>query len=404
MSVDTSSLRLLSSLLSLLLRRNRTRSQMAPPILLQVILALAAPACATHIFIVLADDQGYGDVGFNAVPSRQYQPGAGGARWVPNPPRTPHLDALAAAPGTLVFDRFYSGSPVCSPTRSSLLTGRTPDRECVFNAEGCGQEPAWSCVNPQPFPGGFAAGEGVYTLANAAKAAGHRSLHTGKFHLGDFFPKKNPSPSYAYRKWPVMHPGIAGFDEWFSTEASASSTMCNCGCVPEWPSTPPGCVIGGGVYVMNQSFACTNYWGFAEAAAPPPACRDARTSTLSCVTNSTTKIPGDDSLWQLARFSAFLNDTLAAGGSFLATMQLHTNHLPHPALPEWYHAYNDTHGAPAGDYLGTLSQMDAAFGALVATLKAAGVFEDTLLWYFAECVWGAVVIGGWCAARSGGAW
>jgi arylsulfatase A-like enzyme len=132
-----------------------------------------------NILFLLTDDQGFGDVGYTS--SQAVQPGAGGKRWTPNPPRTPHLDALAAAPGTLVFDRMYSGSPVCSPTRASLLTGRTPDRECVFNAEGCGQEPAWSCINPEPFPGGYAAGESnIYTVANAAKDAGYAGLHTGK--------------------------------------------------------------------------------------------------------------------------------------------------------------------------------------------------------------------------------
>ena len=72
---------------------------------------------------------------------------------------------------------------------------------------------------------------------------------------------------------------------------------------------------------------------------------------------------------------------------FLAVLWLHTNHMPHPAMPEWYHAYTGvdgqvstlirtTHSAlcevrvraltcdpqPAGDYLGTLSQMDQQVG------------------------------------------
>ena len=120
-----------------------------------------------------SDDQGFGDVGFNAVPSRQYQPGAGGA-WKPNPPRTPHLDAWAGADSSIVFERAYSGSPVCSPTRSSLLTGRTPDRECVFNAEGCGQTPAWECVDPMPFPAS------VPTLPRTLAGAGYATAHFGE--------------------------------------------------------------------------------------------------------------------------------------------------------------------------------------------------------------------------------
>ena len=340
----------------------------------------ASVAAPTNILFVLADDQGFGDVGFTAA--QGVQPGAGGAAWKPNPPRTPHLDALSAAPGTLIFDRFYAGSPVCSPTRSALLTGRTPDRECVFNAEGCGQVPAWSCVDPQPFPGGWAAGESeIFTVANAAADAGFATLHSGKWHLGNFFPKSNANPSYAYKKWPVMHPGHVGFSEWYSTEASASSTMCNCGCEAAWPSEAPGCVMGGGAYVLGKSFPCTNYWQPANLSA---ACLAPSRATLPCVANITTKIPGDDSLFQLARFDAFLNASQAAGKPFFATLQLHTNHVPHPSLPQYFFAYNDTNGDPAGDYLGTLTQMDAAVGALVALLKQRGAFDNTLLWYAAD--------------------
>ena len=145
--------------------------------------ALVDSARQPNILFILGDDMGYGDIGYNNNPGRQYIPGAGNRTWLPNAPRTPNLDALAASASTLVFDRSYSGSPVCSPTRASILSGRTPDRECVFNAEGCGQEPAWSCINPQPFPAS------VFTVADAVKQAGYSTLHAGKFHLGDFFPK-----------------------------------------------------------------------------------------------------------------------------------------------------------------------------------------------------------------------
>ena len=162
----------------------------AIPTILVSLLSLrahAAPSPRPNILFILGDDMGFGDVNYNAVPSRQYIPGAGGRTWTPNPPRTPNIDALAASPSTVVFDRAYSGSPVCSPTRSSILSGRTPDRECIFNAEGCGQEPAWSCINPEPFP------DTVFTLAEATKEAGYATLHVGKFHLGDFFPKVRAS-------------------------------------------------------------------------------------------------------------------------------------------------------------------------------------------------------------------
>jgi len=159
--------------------------------------------------------------------------------------------------------------------------------------------------------------------------------------------------------------------------------MCNCGCDPSWPLEPPGCVIGGGVYVLNQSYDCTNYW-FPTSKGSSGKCLIPSNATLSCVTNSTTKIPGDDSLFMLEHFSGFVNASLAAGKPFFATLQLHTNHIPHPSLPEYYHAYNGTDGRPAGDYLGTLTQMDAAIGALLDLLKAQNLASNTLLWYAAD--------------------
>ena len=56
---------------------------------------------------------------------------------------------------------------------------------------------------------------------------------------------------------------------------------------------------------------------------------------------------------------------------------LHTNHMPHPSMPEWFHAYEDANGQLAGDYLGTLSQMDHQIGRLRAMLKTHKVAENT---------------------------
>src|SRR5262245_2188385 len=81
-----------------------------------LLLALAAQAAASpadpppagrrpNVVLVISDDQGYGDLGFH------------GNRRI----RTPILDALAGRSARL--SRFYV-SPVCSPTRASLMTGR----------------------------------------------------------------------------------------------------------------------------------------------------------------------------------------------------------------------------------------------------------------------------------------
>lgn len=58
-----------------------------------------------NVIIILADDLGYGDVGFNG--QKKFS--------------TPNIDSLAGQ--GLVFSQFYSGSTVCAPSRSTLLTG-----------------------------------------------------------------------------------------------------------------------------------------------------------------------------------------------------------------------------------------------------------------------------------------
>ena len=121
-----------------------------------------------NIVLVMADDQGWGDVAYN-----------GHAKL-----KTPNFDALAKE--GLRFDNFHAGAPVCSPTRGSVLTGRTPNRF------GCFQ---WGYpIRPQEI-----------TIAEALKTAGYRTGHFGKWHLGSV---QTGSP---------VNPGACGFDEWVSS-------------------------------------------------------------------------------------------------------------------------------------------------------------------------------------------
>ncbi|YCM44208.1 sulfatase-like hydrolase/transferase [Verrucomicrobiaceae bacterium 227] len=120
---------------------------------------------APHIVLVMADDQGWGDVGYNGHPFVQ----------------TPELDAMAKE--GLVFDRFYAGAPVCSPTRASVLTGRNAIRTKVTNHG--------RYMRPQE-----------QTIAESLKDAGYVTGIFGKVHLGSGQPDSRCNPS-----------GM-GFDEW----------------------------------------------------------------------------------------------------------------------------------------------------------------------------------------------
>ena len=68
-----------------------------------------------NVVLVMADDQGWGQTGYYDHPIL----------------RTPNLDEMAK--NGLRFDRFYAGAPVCSPTRASVMTGRSNDRSGVFS-------------------------------------------------------------------------------------------------------------------------------------------------------------------------------------------------------------------------------------------------------------------------------
>ncbi|NCF88481.1 MAG: sulfatase-like hydrolase/transferase [Verrucomicrobiaceae bacterium] len=68
-----------------------------------------------NIVLVMADDHGYGDCGYTGHPFV----------------KTPHLDAIAKT--GVVFNRFYASSPVCSPTRAAVITGRHAFRVNVPN-------------------------------------------------------------------------------------------------------------------------------------------------------------------------------------------------------------------------------------------------------------------------------
>jgi len=219
-----------------------------------------------------------------------------------------------------------------------------------------------------------------------------------QWHLGNFWTKNgDPRKTRADELWPASHPGMHGFDQWHATEASAESSTPNCGCDPAWNAQGDGCIVGGGFWTKTQSLECTNYWGPSAGGAGSAACFNASAVGRDCVQNLTTKIPGDDTEHILDRFQGFLEAREAAGDSrpFVAMLWLHTNHVPHYALPEFYHAYNDSLGNPAGDYLGTITQMDSQVERYRSLLRRFGAAADTLTWFSADN-------GAHTAGRSGG--
>lgn len=134
----------------------------------------AAEQRRPNIIFVMADDMGWGQTGYRNHPTL----------------RTPNLDAMAAH--GLRFDRFYVGGPVCSPTRASMLTGRTHDRCGVLSH-------------------GYALRLQEKTIAQALRQAGYVTGHFGKWHLNG-----HRGPGVPILGDDPRNPGVFGFDEWLS--------------------------------------------------------------------------------------------------------------------------------------------------------------------------------------------
>lgn len=126
-----------------------------------------------NIVIIFADDLGYGDIG------------AFGADDID----TPHIDSLAK--NGAKFTQFYSASPVCTPSRAGLLTGRYPIRMGIHHVF---------------FPGSYEGmPEDEITIAELLGPAGYTTGIVGKWHLG-----------HHERFLPLNQ----GFDEFFGTPYS----------------------------------------------------------------------------------------------------------------------------------------------------------------------------------------
>jgi arylsulfatase A len=142
------------------------------------------PADKPNIVLFLADDLGWGDLGCYGHPAI----------------RTPNLDAFAGQGVRLT--QCYGASAVCSPSRSALLTGRTPHRNGVYT---------W-----------IAAGSEVHlrtseiALPKLLREAGYATCHSGKWHLnGRFNRPEQPQPN------------DHGYDHWLATQNNAAPNHKN---------------------------------------------------------------------------------------------------------------------------------------------------------------------------------
>ena len=268
------------------------------------------PVSKPNVILCMADDLGYGDTGYNGHPII----------------KTPALDEMART--GVRFDRFYSGAPVCSPTRGSCITGRHPYRYGIYFANvGC--MPA----------------EEV-TLAEVLGSLGYATGHFGKWHLGTL--TKTVRDSNRGGPKGVKHyspPWDNGFETCFSTEAK----------VPTYdPMKTPG---------SDKPYG-THYW----------------TGPGKRVTEN---LDGDDSRIIMDRALPFIRGAVQQDKPFFAVVWFHAPHLPVLAGPEHRKLYADQPDG-AQNYLGCISALDDQMARLRKELRTLGVAGNTMLWFCSD--------------------
>ncbi len=264
-----------------------------------------------NVILIMADDLGYGDVGFT-----------GNEKVI-----TPNLDNLSKEGATLT--NFYAAAPLCSPTRASVLTGRSPFRQGIFAAHTQGMRPAEK------------------TIPEFLQKEGYKTGFFGKWHLGWVEPDKVESRGIYSPPW--HH----GYEETFATKSA----------VPTWnpTKTPEGWTSwgaqedgswGGSIYVHNG-------------------------------TPVTENLEGDDSRIIMDRAIPFMEESISNDEPFFATIWFHTPHEPVVAGPEYLAKYPDLPDAQKHLY-GAITAMDDQIGRLHAFLKEKNVDDNTIIFFCSD--------------------
>ncbi|XP_059362811.1 arylsulfatase A [Carassius carassius] len=272
--------------------------------LFALITAQCARASPPNFVLLFADDLGYGDLGCFGHPSSL----------------TPNLDRLAAH--GLRFTDFYVTSPVCSPSRAALLTGRYQTRSGIYPG-----------VLYPGSKGGLPLNE--TTIAKMLKSKGYTTAIVGKWHLGFGL-----NGTYL----PTRH----GFDNYLGIPYSHDQGPCqNLTCFP-------------------PDVKC---YGFC----------DQDVVTVPLVFNENIKQQPADFLQLEKAYSEFatqfINDAVRNNQPFFLYYPSHHTHYPQ-------YAGTDYAGkSPRGPFGDALMEFDGTVGKILQTLEDTGVINNTFIFF-----------------------
>ena len=282
-----------------------------------------------NVILIMCDDLGWGDVGFN------------GNKII----KTPNLDSMANS--GIKFDRFYAAAPVCSPTRGSVLTGRHPFRYGIYYANTGHMK------------------KKELTLAEIMRTKGYRTGHFGKWHLGTLTTKiKDANRGGPKGAKHFSTPQQNGFDICFSTESK----------VPTWdPMLVPKEFSAGSSRrkwwnPLNESKSAdhygTHYW-------------DQNGKVV------TENLRGSNSRVIMDRAIPFMKSSLKSKLPFFTVIWFHTPHLPVIAGPKYTKMYQ-SHSKYQQHYFGCITAMDEQIGRLRKALKEANAHRNTMIWFCSD--------------------
>ncbi|MBO9610164.1 MAG: sulfatase-like hydrolase/transferase [Paenibacillaceae bacterium] len=250
-----------------------------------------------NFIVVYCDDLGYGDLG------------CFGSDVI----RTPHLDALAADGAQLTT--WYSNSPVCSPSRAALLTGKYPLKTGVNHI--LGGRRGTNGLDPE-----------LKTIAQRFQEQGYRTAGFGKWHLGST---------------PETKPNQRGFDEFYGFMA--------------------GCV---------DYYSHIFYWGLPNV------------NPVHDLWHNGEEVWSNGS-YMTELISEKTVDFIQANGEepFFLYVAYNAPHYPMHAPAKYMERYKhlpwDRQVMAA-----MISAVDDGVGEIVAALKRAGLFEDTVVFFSSD--------------------
>jgi arylsulfatase A-like enzyme len=260
--------------------------------------------------------------------------------------KTPSLDDLAKQ--GIIFNRFYSASSVCSPTRASVLTGRNPLRMNIPTANS-----------------GHMIDQEI-TLPEILKTRGYVTGHFGKWHLGTLTKINRDANRGGKDKFLKDYsiPTMNGYDEYFCTESKVPTfdPMVYPDSFQEGESKQFGWRSIKGKQVTKPYG--TAYWRGVEE-------------------KSISNLEGEDTKLIMDRAMPFIEHSVNRKKPFFSTIWIHSPHLP--VVSDSIHTsfYKDM-TLRKQIYYGAITAMDDQIKRLWSKLEELDIADNTIIWFCSD--------------------